>query len=59
MALAIRIVLKKDGIFKSTHIGENELLKKKGLSCARYNDVGCNPTTDLNGCSTCGVKLER
>jgi hypothetical protein len=55
--LAVRILLKRNGNFKSTHIGENEEMKKRGISCAQHNDVGCNPTSEY-GCSTCGLKLE-
>ena len=52
---AVRILLKKNGKFQSTHISENEEMKKRGILCAQQNDVGCNPTNEF-GCSTCGVK---
>lgn len=53
--LGISMLLRSHGRFPATHISENEELRKRGISCAQHNDVGCNPT-DENGCSTCGMK---
>jgi hypothetical protein len=53
--LGISMLIKPHGRFPATHISENEALRKKGISCARHNDTGCNPT-DENGCSTCAVR---
>jgi hypothetical protein len=54
--LGISILIKKHGKFPNTHISQNKEMQKRGISCAQHNDVGCNPTDGLNGCSTCGVK---
>lgn len=52
--LGISMLLRPRGRFPSTHISENEEMRKRGISCAQQNDVGCNPTSG-NGCSTCGM----
>ncbi len=54
--LGIRMLLTSHGRFPSTHISENEEMKKRGITCAQQNDIGCNPANDLTGCSTCGMK---
>ena len=54
--LGIRILLKSHGRFSSTHISENEEMRKRGITCAQDNDVGCKVNDDLTGCSTCGLK---
>lgn len=54
--LAVTLLFKKNGRFPNTHIGGNKELRKKGITCAQYNDVGCNPTEELPGCSTCGTR---
>ncbi len=54
--LGIRILFTSHGRFSSTHISENKEMNKRGITCAQHNDVGCNPTDDLTGCSTCGLK---
>lgn len=38
MALAVTILLKKDGKFPELHIGKNEKLREKGISCATSQD---------------------
>lgn len=38
IALAITILLKKDGKFPELHIGKNEKLREKGISCATSQD---------------------
>lgn len=54
--LGIRMLLKSNGRFPSTHISENEEMRKRGITCAQHNDVGCTPNDDLTGCSACGLK---
>ena len=53
--LAISLLIKKNGIFPNTHISQNKAMKSRGISCAQHNDVGCHPTDDYPGCSTCGT----
>ncbi len=53
--LGIRMLLKPDGRFPSTHISENEEMTKRGIRCASHNDVGCKPTSE-HGCSACGMQ---
>lgn len=38
LGLAIGILLKKDGKFPELHIGRNEKLKEKGITCATSQD---------------------
>ena len=55
MALGIRMLILKGGRFPQTHVGRNKEMKKRGISCAQSIDVGCHPTDDFPGCSTCKV----
>jgi hypothetical protein len=54
--LGLRILLKKNGRFPETHVSRNKEMQKRGLSCAQKTDIGCNPTDELSGCASCGVK---
>ncbi len=38
LLLGIKTLIKKNGTFPSGHIGDNEALKKKGISCAKSQD---------------------
>ncbi len=38
IGLAISILIKKNGRFPELHIGKNEELKKRGISCATSQD---------------------
>lgn len=38
IGLAISIIVKKNGKFPELHIGKNEELKKRGISCATSQD---------------------
>jgi hypothetical protein len=53
--LGIGILIKKHGKFPNTHISQNEEMRKRGITCAQHNDIGCNPADDFPGCSTCGA----
>jgi hypothetical protein len=55
--LGIRILLKPKGQFPDTHISHNKEMLKRGIICAQSTDIGCNPTDDFEGCSTCGLKI--
>ncbi len=54
--LGIRMLIKKDGRFPDTHVGHNREMKKRGIRCAQHNDLGCNPTSDFPGCSSCSER---
>ena len=54
--LAITMLIKKNGRFPNTHISGSEELRNRGISCAQYNDVGCHPTEEWPGCSSCGTR---
>lgn len=38
IGLAISIIVKKDGEFPELHIGKNDKLKEKGITCATSQD---------------------
>jgi len=56
IGFGIRMLLKSQGRFPETHISRNPEMKKRGIVCARQNDIGCNPTDDFPGCATCNIK---
>ncbi|MCD4769185.1 MAG: hypothetical protein K8R35_03345 [Bacteroidales bacterium] len=53
-AMAIRILIKKDGKFPSNHIGQNREMRKRGIKCAQAIDVGKHKTDGFPGCTSCG-----
>jgi hypothetical protein len=54
--LAVNLLVKTNGRFPNTHISGSKVLKERGITCAQHNDVGCHPTEELPGCSTCGTR---
>jgi hypothetical protein len=54
--LGIRILLKPKGKFPETHVSRNEEMRKRGITCAQQTDIGCTPSDDFPGCSTCGAR---
>ena len=55
VGLGIRMLLVKGSKFPETHISRNKNMRKMGISCAQNIDVGCNPSDEFAGCSTCKV----
>lgn len=51
MGLATTILLKPKGEFPQTHVGHNEEMRKRGITCAQSTDTGCNP---IEGPGCCG-----
>jgi hypothetical protein len=49
--LGIRMLLKSGGRFPDTHISQNKEMKKRGISCAQQNNVGCHSNEGFPGCS--------
>jgi hypothetical protein len=54
--LGLRMLFKKNGSFPETHISQNKEMQKRGLSCAQKTDIGCNPTSEMEGCATCRIR---
>ncbi|MBN1108839.1 MAG: hypothetical protein JXR66_11820 [Bacteroidales bacterium] len=54
--MAVRILFKPGGRFPEIHVGRNRELRKRGISCARTTDTGCNPVDSTDGCPTCGIR---
>ncbi len=55
--LAITILLKPRGEFPETHVGHNREMRKRGITCAKRTDLGCNPISGNIGCS-CTAMLD-
>ena len=53
--LAIRIILKRGGKFPETHIDRNPEMRKLGVKCAKYTDIGCSGNKDLPECKSCAL----
>ena len=53
LGLGIKVLFSKNGRFPETHVGRNKEMAKKGIKCAQSIDVGCHPTDDFHGCSSC------
>ncbi len=52
--LAIKILFKKNGRFPNTHVGSNAEMRKRGITCAKRTDIGCNPV-DSSGTCACDL----
>jgi len=53
--LGIRILIKRNGRFPDTHVGSNAEMRKRGITCAKQTDIGCNPG---NGTGACACNLQ-
>jgi len=51
LALAITIIIKKNGKFPEREIGKNPHLRKLGLRCPRQEEMMCRRKD--SGCSNC------
>ena len=56
VGLGLRILLKKNGSFPETHISSNKEMQKRGLTCAQKTDIGCIPSDEISGCSSCNIR---
>ena len=52
--MAVSILLKPKGQFPDTHVGHNKEMRKRGITCAKSTDTGCNPI-DGEGCCGCAL----
>ncbi|OFX32771.1 MAG: hypothetical protein A2X08_06920 [Bacteroidetes bacterium GWA2_32_17] len=55
IGFAITILFKKGGHFPNTHVGENTEMKKRGLTCASNENLGCNGVSGQPECSSCSI----
>ncbi len=53
LGLAFKIIFIRGGRFPETHVGRNKEMARRGIKCAQSIDVGCHPTDDFPGCSSC------
>ncbi len=51
--LGIRILLKPKGEFPDTHVGHNKEMRKRGITCAKQENLGCKPVTGSDECLAC------
>jgi hypothetical protein len=51
--LAISILIRPDGQFPEIHISRNKEMRKRGITCARKTDLGCNPVDGGGRCAGC------
>ena len=51
--LGIRILIKPGGEFPDTHVGHNKEMRKKGITCAKQEDLGCKPVNGSDACAAC------
>ena len=51
--LAISMLIKPRGQFPETHISRNKEMQKRGITCAKRSDIGCNPIDDAGCCAGC------
>jgi hypothetical protein len=51
--LGIRMLMKPNGRFPETHISKNGNMRKRGITCARYTDTGCNSSEGFDCCASC------
>jgi hypothetical protein len=57
LGFGIRMLIKSDSRFPDTHVGHNKEMRKRGISCAQNNDVGCHSTEGYPGCSSCSTRI--
>ncbi len=57
VGLGIRMLLKSGSRFPDTHISQNKEMRKRGITCAQDNDVGCHSTEGFPGCSCSSSRL--
>ena len=53
--LAVRIIFKRGGKFPETHIDRNPEMRKLGIKCAKYTDIGCSCIKDSPECRSCAL----
>jgi len=56
IGFGVRMLLKSQGRFPETHVNKNAEMRKRGISCAKSTDTGCNPTDGFPGCASCFEK---
>jgi len=49
--LGIKMLFKKNGRFPNTHVGSNAEMRKRGITCAKSTDIGCNPGGGSGACA--------
>jgi hypothetical protein len=42
LGLSINLLLKKGGKFPATSVGKNKEMKKRGITCARQDELKCH-----------------
>ena len=53
LGMAVKVIFHKSHKFPETSAGHNKEMRKKGISCARHDEIKCWSKKQNNGCSTC------
>lgn len=53
-AMAIFIFVGKRKKFPDTHISHNKEMRKRGITCAQHESMGCKPSSNTDCGSCCG-----
>lgn len=53
LGMGIKILFHKSHKFPETSAGHNKEMRKRGLSCARQDEIKCWGKKKNKGCSTC------
>ncbi len=51
--LSLNIIFKKNGKFPETSIGRNKNLRKRGITCAKHDEIVCQGKTERGGSCCC------
>jgi len=54
--LGVRLLLQPHSRFPETHISRNSEMQRRGITCAKDTDTGCQPGENNEGCSGCRMK---
>mgnify|MGYP003583752581 CR=1 FL=1 len=53
LGMAVKVIFHKSHKFPETSAGHNKEMRKKGISCARHDEIKCWGNKQNKGCSTC------
>ena len=55
--MGVRMLVRSGARFPETHVGRNPEMKRRGITCAKRTDIGCNTTEGFPGCGACGASF--
>ena len=54
LLMGLFLFMGKKKKFPDTHISHNKEMRKRGITCAQHESMGCNPT-ETNDCGCCSM----